>query len=272
MERFAPHEFLKNIERYKVTCFHIVPSMYLALLQVKEIEKIDLTSLRWIVVFGAPSSPEILKKFHQYCPNAHFLNGWGLTETCPPNTVLPFGSENIVSVGKPAPFVEIKILDENDTQLPQGEIGEIAIKGWVVMQGYYKDAQATAEVIKNGWFHTGDLGRFDQNGFLYIMGRIKEMIKVSGQIVYAPEVESVLYKNPAVAEAAIIGIPDKMRGELVKAFVVLKPGQALNPEELRYFCREHLAHFKVPHEVEFRESLPKNRTGKIDKELLKTKG
>lgn len=270
MERFSPFEFLKNIEQYKVTCFHIVPSMYLALLQVKEIEKINLNSLRWIVVFGAPSSPEILKKFHQYCPNAHFLNGWGLTETCPPNTVLPFSSENIASVGKSAPFVEIKIFDEKDNELPAGEVGEVAIKGWVVMQGYYKDPQASAEVMKNGWFHTGDLGRFDTEGFLYIVGRKKEMIKVSGQIVYAPEVEAVLHKNPAIAEAAVIGIPDKMRGELVKALVVLKDGNKISSEEIRYFCREHLAHFKVPHEVEFRESLPKNRTGKIDKELLRS--
>ncbi len=270
MERFIPVEFLKNIPQFKVTCFHIVPSMYMALLQVKEIDKIDLRTLRWIVVFGAPSSPEILKRFHQYCPNAHFLNGWGLTETCPPNTVLPFNCENIASVGKPAPWIEIKIIDEAGKELPAGDVGEITIKGWVVMQGYYKDPQATSEVLRDGSFYTGDLGRFDKDGFLYIVGRKKEMIKVSGQIVYAPEVEAALYKNPAVAEAAVVGIPDKMRGELVKAFVVLKQGQTLNPEDVRYFLREHLAHFKVPHEVEFRNNLPKNRTGKIDKEILKT--
>ncbi|MDP2940345.1 MAG: AMP-binding protein [Candidatus Omnitrophota bacterium] len=269
MERFSPLEFLKNIQNYRVTCFHIVPSMYLALLQVKEIENFDLSSLRWIVVFGAPSSPEILKKFHQYCPNAHFLNGWGLTETCPPNTVIPLGCNRIESVGKPAPWYEIKIFEENDKEVPTGEVGEVVIKGWIVMQGYYKDEEATAQVLRDGWFHTGDLGRFDNEGFLYIVGRKKEMIKVSGQIVYAPEVEAALYKNTAIVEAAVIGIPDKMRGELVKAFVVLKPGQLLKEEDLRYFCREHLAHFKVPHEVEFRENLPKNRAGKIDKEVLK---
>lgn len=269
MERFLPLEFLKNIQNYRVSCFHIVPSMYLALLQVKEIEKFDLSSLRWIVVFGAPSSPEILKKFHQYCPHTHFLNGWGLTETCPPNTVIPLASQKIESVGKPAPWYEIKIFDQNDRELSKGEVGEIVIKGWVVMQGYYKDPEATEEALRNGFFHTGDLGRFDEENFLYILGRKKEMIKVSGQIVYAPEVEAVLYKNSSIAEAAVIGIPDSMRGEAVKAFVVLKDGHALTSEEVRYFCREHLAHFKVPAEVEFREHLAKNRTGKIDKELLK---
>jgi len=269
MERFIPLEFIRNIEKYKVTCFHIVPSMYLAILALKEMEKFDLTSLRWAVVFGAPSSPEALKRFHQYCPNAHLLNGWGLTETCPPNTVIPLGSNRLESVGKPAPWVEIKILDENNKGLPVGAIGEIAIRGWVVMDGYYKDEEATKEVIHQGWFHTGDLGRFDNDGFLYIMGRKKEMFKVGGQIVYAPEVEAAILKNEKVLEVAIIGIPDKLRGEAVKAFVSLKPNQSLSAEDLRYFCKEHLAHFKVPHEIEFRDNLPKNRTGKIDKELLK---
>lgn len=269
MERFIPLEFIRNIEKYKVTCFHIVPSMYLAILALKEIEKFDLSSLRWAVVFGAPISPEALRRFHQYCPNAHLLNGWGLTETCPPNTVIPLGSNRLESVGKSAPWYEIKIFDEGDRELPVGEAGEVVIRGWVVMVGYYKDPEGTKEVMRNGWFHTGDLGRFDQEGFLFIMGRKKEMIKVGGQIVYAPEVEAAVLKNEKVLEVAVIGIPDKLRGEAVKAFVTLKPQQDLSSEDLRYFCREHLAHFKVPHEIEFRESLPKNRTGKVDKELLR---
>src|SRR5207253_1133541 len=143
------------------------------------------------------------------------------------------------------------------------------IRGWVVMQEYYKDAEATALAKRNGFFHTGDLGRFDENGLLYIIGRKKEMIKVAGQIVYAPEVEATLYKHEAVLEAAVIGVPDPMRGESVKAFVVLKEGITINPLEIKYFAREHLANFKVPQTVEIRENLPKNRTGKLDKELLK---
>ncbi len=277
MERFNPYEFLENIARYRITCFHIVPAMYNAILTLKQIDKFDLSSLRWVVVFGAPSSPEIMERFHRYCPNAKLLNGWGMTETCPPNTVTPLDSDNIASVGKPAPNCEIKILDENDRELPPagslsaaGEIGEIAIRGWVVMEGYYKDPEATAALKRNGWLYTGDLGRFDKEGFLYIVGRKKEMIKVAGQIVYAPEVEAALQKHEAVAEAAVIGAPDSLRGETVKAFVVLRESAKTTAEDLRYFARQHLAHFKVPHSIEIRKELPKNRTGKIDKELLKS--
>jgi long-chain acyl-CoA synthetase len=268
MERFNPFEFLESIQRYHVTCFHIVPAMYTAMLSVKKIDQFNLSSLRWAVVFGAPSSKEILERFHQYCPNAKLLNGWGMTETCPPNTVTPFNSTKIESVGKPAPNSEIKIVDENNQALPTGQIGEIVIRGWVVMDGYYKDPQETARMMNNGWLHTGDLGRFDVEGFLYIVGRKKEMIKVAGQIVFAPEVEAALYQHEAVAEAAVIGIPDKVRGEALKAFVVVKEGQKIAPEDLRYFVKDHLAHFKVPQIIELRESLPKNRTGKIDKAAL----
>ncbi|MBI5415564.1 MAG: AMP-binding protein [Candidatus Omnitrophica bacterium] len=269
MERFNPYEFLENITKYRVTCFHIVPAMYTAILTLKQIGKFDLSSLRWVVVFGAPSSPEIMERFHRYCLNAKLLNGWGMTETCPPNTVTPLDSANIASVGKPAPNCEIKIFGEDNRELPSGEIGEIAIRGWIVMGGYYKDPEATAALKRNGWLYTGDLGRFDKEGFLYIVGRKKEMIKVAGQIVYAPEVEAALQKHEAVAEAAVIGAPDSLRGETVKAFVVLRESAKTTAEDLRYFAREHLAHFKVPQSIEIRSSLPKNRTGKIDKELLK---
>ncbi|MDE2010260.1 MAG: AMP-binding protein [Candidatus Omnitrophica bacterium] len=269
MDRFHPLEFLKNIAQYKVTCFHIVPPMYTAMLTVKTIELFDLSSLRWVVVFGAPNSPEILERFHRYCPNAKLLNGWGMTETCPPNTVTPLDNPKIESVGKPAPSCEIQIVDEDNNPLPAGETGEIVIRGWVVMQEYYKDPQATREAKRGGWFHTGDLGRFDREGFLYIVGRKKEMIKVAGQIVYAPEVEAALCRHDAVLEAAVIGMADDMRGEAVKAFVVLKEGKNVEPLEIKYFAKEHLANFKVPQTVEIRPFLPKNRTGKIDKESLK---
>lgn len=269
MDRFHPLEFLRNVVQYKVTCFHIVPPMYTALLTLKNLDQFDLISLRWVVVFGAPSSPEILERFHKYCPNATLLNGWGMTETCPPNTVTPLDNPKIESVGKPAPNCEIHIVNDEDQPLPQGEVGEIVIRGWVVMQEYYKDPEGTAAAKRNGFFHTGDLGRFDENGFLYIVGRKKEMIKVAGQIVYAPEVEAVLCKHESVLEAAVIGVPDPMRGESVKAYVVLKDGAAINPLEIKYFAREHLANFKVPQTVEIRTVLPKNRTGKIDKETLK---
>lgn len=268
MDRFNPLEFLRLIEQYKVTCFHTVPAMYTAILSLKQIEKFDLSSLRWVVVFGAPSSPDIMERFHRFCPNAQLLNGWGMTETCPPNTVTPLGCTNIASVGKPSPHCEIRIVDEAEHVLPAEQVGEITIRGWTIMQEYYKDPEATAELLQGGWLYTGDLGRFDRDGFLYIVGRKKEMIKVGGQIVYAPEVEAAFYKHEAVAEVAVIGIPDPLRGEAVKAFVTLKDTM-LTEEALRHFAREHLAHFKVPQVITICASLPKNRTGKIDKEALK---
>jgi len=269
MERFIPLEFLKNVQQYKATCFWIVPSMYYAFLQLKEFETFDLSSLRWMVTFGASSSADALRRFHQYCPKAHILNGWGMTETNAPTVVLSMGSNKIESVGRPLPWVEVKIFDEFDKEVAQGKSGEVVVKSWVVTDGYYKDPELTRQTLRNGWFHTGDLGKFDNEGDLYIVGRIKEMIKVGGEIVFEPEVESVIHKHPAVAETAVIGVADKLRGEVPKAFLVLKEGAGLTEEDLRFFLRQHLAHFKIPHYFEFVPSLPKNRTGKIDKEKLR---
>lgn len=268
MERFIPLQFLKNVEQYKVTCFYLVPSMYYAILHLKEFEKFDLSSIRFINVFGAPNTPEALRKFHRYCPQASFLNGWGLTETNGPVVVTPMGSERLESVGKPLPWMEIKIVDDHGKELAKGQAGEIILRSWVVMKGYYKDEQETHNVMRDGWFYTGDLGRFDPEGYLYILGRKKEMIKVSGELVYAAEVESVLARHPYIKEIAVVGKPDKLRGEVVKAVAALKEGAQVTEEDIRYFAREHLAHFKVPHIVEFRTSLPKTRSGKIDKTQL----
>ncbi|MFA4888049.1 MAG: AMP-binding protein [Candidatus Omnitrophota bacterium] len=272
MERFIPVEFLKNIHQHKVTCFWIVPSMYYAFLQLKEFESFDLATLKWMVTFGASNSPDALRRFHQFCPKAKLLNGWGLTETNAPTVVLPMGSEKIESVGRPAPWIAVKIFDDQDHEVARGQVGEIAVKSWVVTDGYYKDAQLTKEAICGGWFHTGDLGRQDQEGDFYIVGRKKEMIKVAGEIVFEPEVEAAIHKHPAVAEAAVVGAPDQLRGEVPRAFVVLKPQQPLSEEDLRYFLRQHLAHFKIPHYFEFVPELPKNRIGKADKELLRARG
>ena len=279
MERFIPLDFLKNVQNHKVNFFWIVPSMYYALLQLKEFETFDLSSLRWIVTFGASNSPDALRRFHQFCPQAFLLNGWGLTETNAPTVVLPMGSKNIESVGRPAPWIKVKIFsaegepacggDDSKCELPVGSTGEVVVKSWVVTDGYFKNEKLTRETISNGWFHTGDLGKIDAEGFLYIVGRKKEMIKVSGEIVFEPEVESVLQRHPDIAEAAVIGIADKLRGEVPKAFLVLQQGKTISEDDLRYFLRLHLAHYKIPHYFEFCTTLPKNRTGKIDKELLR---
>jgi long-chain acyl-CoA synthetase len=179
------------------------------------------------------------------------------------------GSDKIESVGKAPPWVHIKIFNELDKELPAGEVGEIVVRGWVVTDGYFKDPKATQEIFRHGWFHTGDLGKFDDEGFLYIVGRKKEVIKVAGELVYEPEVEAVIHKHPGVAEVAVIGVPDAVRGEVPKAYIVPKESNAINEVEIRHFLREHLANFKIPHYYEFVTYLPKNRTGKIDKEKLR---
>jgi len=269
MERFLPLEFLKNIEKYKVNAFFLVPSMYYTLLQLKELENFDLCSLKWINCFGAAASVDALRRFHQVCPQAVFYNGWGMMETAPPNVILPTGSDKIESIGKPVPWFSVKIVDENGKELKPNEVGELIVKGWPVMEGYYKDPELTKEVIRDGWLHTQDLAKIDEEGLIYILGRVSERIKVGGLLVYASEVESVILRHSAVKEVAVVPAPDKLRGEVPFAFVVLKDGFSLSEDELRSFCRKNLAHFKLPHEFKFITELPKTRTGKIDKGKLK---
>lgn len=270
MERFHPLEFLKNIERYKVTIFCIVPAMYVAILSLKEYDKFNLSSLRYAVVFGAPSSPILLERFHKAYPNACLSNGWGMTETAAPNCMLPPGSAKIESIGRFTPGMQAKIVDSEGVDLGVNQHGELWVKGKAVMKGYYKEEKLTREVLtKDGWLKTGDIAYCDEQGLFYIAGRKKDMIKVAGEIVFSAEVEEKIQRHNKIHEAAVVGIPDKLRGEVPKAYIVLKDGETLDAEELREFLKNHLAHFKMPHYFEFVKGLPKNRTGKIDKQALR---
>jgi len=269
MERFNPLEFLRLVEKHKVTCFHMVPSMYYALLHLKEFEKYDLSSIRWVNVFGAPNSPDAIRRFKTYCLNAKLLNGWGLTETNAPNTVIPMGSDKIESIGRPAPWITLKLVDDEENVVPEGGVGELTIKSWVVMDGYYKDREMTAEVLRDGWFYTGDLARCDEEGLYYIVGRKKDMIKVSGQLVFPNEIEEAIHKHPVVKEVAVVGVSDALRGETIKAFIVAKEGACVEEQDIKEFCRQHLAHFKLPQSVAVVEALPKTRSGKVDKNALR---
>ena len=271
MDRFMPLEALRFIERYKPTIFCIVPSMFVALLSLKECDRFDLSSLRHLAVFGAPSSPALLRRFHQLCPNARLSNGWGMTETAAPNTYSPNDVNKINSIGPFGVGMEAKVVDENGQALASGNPGELWVRGKAVMAGYYNEPELTREIMtSDGWLKTGDIARQETDGNFYLCGRKKEMIKVAGEIVMAPEVEDVFHRHPAVKDVAVIGVADKMRGEVPKAFVVLREAAQVAPEELKFFLKEHLAHFKIPHFIEIRDSLPKNRTGKVDKEVLKS--
>ena len=267
MERLIPLEFLKNIEKYKVTWFHLVPAMFNAILHLKEFEKYNLSTVKGVCIFGAPSHPNLIQRFGQYCPNATLWHGWGMSETAAPNTITD--PAHIGSIGKPPPWFEVKIVDNNDKEVSLGKVGEIVCRGWPVMKGYYKEPRLTAQILRNGWLRTGDLGNIDKEGYLYIKGRIKDMIIVGGLNVYSPEVEHVIAENDKVKEVAVVGVPDKLRGEAIKAVVVLKEGAQADEKDIKAFCRSKLIHFKVPRIVEFRETLPKTRSGKVQKELLK---
>jgi acyl-CoA synthetase (AMP-forming)/AMP-acid ligase II len=268
MERFHPLQFLENIEKYKVTIFCIVPAMYVAILSLKEYDRYNLTSLRYAVVFGAPSSPQLLKKFHDTCPKAIVLNGWGMTETAAPNTFSPPDERKIASIGGFGFRMEAKVVDEEGNKLLYSEKGELLVKGEATMACYYKEPQLTQESFAgDGWLKTGDIA-YCKDGLFYLVGRKKDMIKVAGEIVFSSEVEEKIHLHPQVKEVAVIGVPDELRGEVPKAFIAPKENETIDLQELKEFLKPHLAHFKIPHHFEFLAELPKNRVGKIDKTKL----
>ena len=270
--RFEVKKVLEIIQRDRVTIFPGVPTMFFAVLHEPEAGNYDLSSLRACVSGGAAIPGEVIAAWEQRYPNAVILEGYGLSETSPTVTFNRSVDERKVqSIGKRIWGVEVKVFDEHDQELPPGpdHVGEIVVRGHDVMKGYYKQPEATAEAMRNGWFHTGDMGYQDSDGFFFIVDRKKELIIRGGFNVYPREVEEVLYAHPAVAEAAVIGIPDERMGEEVKAVVALKPGASATEEELIAFTKERVAAYKYPRSIEFLDKLPKGATGKILKKELK---
>jgi len=262
---------MEVIERERCTIFMGVPYVYALTVNTAEKDGIknDLSSLRLCGSAGAPLPPGIIKRFKKQF-GLDIIDFWGLTEaachiTCPPVD----GSGKFGSVGKALPGWEIKIVDDNGRELPQNHPGEIIAKG-PIMEGYYNNPQATAEVIKDGWLYTGDIGRVDEDGYLFISGRKKDMLIRKGQNIYPSDIEAVLSSHPKVAEVAVVGIPDEMRGENVRACISLEAGEVATEEEMRRFCREHMADYKLPKQIIFLDSLPKTANGGIRKEDLKT--
>jgi long-chain acyl-CoA synthetase len=198
------------------------------------------------------------------------LEGYGLSEASPVVSVNPLeGVRKVGSVGLPIPQVQVKIVDAEGNDLPMGQEGEIAVKGPNVMLGYYRLPEATQSVLRDGWLLTGDIGKLDEDGYLYILDRKKDMLLVRGINVYPREIEEVLLSHPQIVECAVIGVKDEQRGEVPKAFIVLKEGTALTEREIRRYCMERLARYKIPRYIEFRKSLPKTPTGKILKRELR---
>lgn len=273
MLRFDAAKALEVIARDKVTVFEGVPTMYFGLLGHPDADTFDLSSLRIAVSGGAAIPAEVIDTFEKKF-GVVILEGYGLSETASTTTFnVSAADRKVYSVGKPIWGVDIQIWDKNHNVQPAGKdhVGEVVIRGFNVMNGYFANPEATAEAFAGGWFHSGDLGYLDEDGFLFIVDRLKELIIRGGYNVYPREVEEVLYAHPSVAEAAVVGVPDAKMGEEIKAFVALKAGQTATAEELIAFVRERVAAYKYPRSLEFLDSLPKGATGKIlKKELPKT--
>jgi len=266
---FNPELVLETIQRYRVQQMSGVPTMFVYLLHFAEADRFDTSSMRIWGSGAAPLPLEIVEPFENKFGGV-LLEGYGLTEASPVVSAnrLSVGRK-LGSVGQPIPGVEVKIFDDDDRELPLGGLGEVCVRGRNVMVGYYGLAEETARTLRHGWLHTGDVGRLDADGFLYIVERKKDLIIRGGFNIYPREVEEVLYANPKVAEAAVIGVRDPLMGEEVLAFVVLRGGTQATADELIAFCHERLAKHKCPRHVRFVESLPKNPVGKILRKELR---
>jgi long-chain acyl-CoA synthetase len=274
MRAFDAAAALDLIERERVTVTQVVPSMLAAMCDEQLDRPRDVSSLRHLTFGGAPSATETLRRARRAFPDAEMMTMYGATETAPLVTALP-GLHRLLdgpqahSCGRPLIGVQARVVEpEARTPLPVGAIGEVAVRGPNVMLGYWQKPDQTAAVLADGWYHTGDLGRLDEDGYLYLVDRAKDMIVSGGENVYSTEVEDVLYRHPAVREAAVFGVPDPRWGEAVHAVVV--PRSPVTEEELIAHCREAIAGYKVPKRIELRdEPLPKSGAGKLLKRELR---
>ena len=261
--RFDPGKALEIIERDGVTIFQGVPTMYTAMLNHEGKEDVDVSTLRLCVSGGSAMPVEVLRGFEEAF-GCKVLEGYGLSETSPVASFNhPDRERKPGTIGTPVEGVEMKVVDDEGKDVPQGEVGEIVIKGHNVMKGYYNREDATAEAIKDGWFFTGDMGKIDEDGYFSIVDRKKELIIRGGYNVYPREVEEVLYEHEAVQECAVIGVPDENMGEEVAAIVVLKQGKSVDEETLRDYVKGEVAGYKYPRRIHFVDDLPKTATGKI---------
>jgi len=277
LPQFEPGAWLRTLAEQRATVALLIPTMLNSILNHPELDRWDLNSLRLIFYGGGPMPQAVLERAMTRL-KCGFTQGYGLTETLEATFLVASdhvlgGTDaqrrRLASAGREAVGAEVRIVDEAGRDLPPYEVGEVLIRSRSVIQGYWRDPAATAEAIRDGWFYTGDLGYLDEDRYLFIVDRKKDMVVSGGVNIYTKEVEECLYQHPAVLEAAVIGLPDEHWGERVTAVVALKPGQAATKEDLLAHCRERLAGFKKPREIFFMESLPKNPSGKILKRELR---
>jgi long-chain acyl-CoA synthetase len=270
--KFSPQGFCELVQRERVTHTVLVPTMLNLLTQAAEAKPYDLGSLEVLAYGGSPMAPELVHRTRKLLPNVKLLQCYGLSETG-----FLTGLEDrdhvearLLSCGRPCPGIDLRVEDESGKEVEVGQHGELVARGPNVMQGYWNNPQESTLAFRNGMFRTGDIGYQDSDGFFYILDRLKDMIVTGGENVYSGEVEAVIYKNPAVREVAVFGIPDSQWGELVTACIVLKPGMVLSAGDLTSHCRQFLANYKIPRRVEFSDTeLPKSGSGKILKRMLR---
>ena len=273
VEVFNPAYIMQTIEEEKISVILLVPAMAFFVLQLPDLEKYDTSSLR-VWVSGAAILPtETRRQILKYFPNVKIFDMFGQTEMSPVvSGLLHSESEGReTSVGRVLPFIEIRVVDDEDNDVPVGEVGEAIYRGPTVMKEYYKNPEATAEAMRGGWFHSTDLVRQDEEGYIYIVDRKKDMIISGGENIYPAEIEEVLYKHPKILECAVIGVHDEEWGESVKCCVVCKEGEEMTEEEVVEHCKEHLASYKKPKSVDFVDALPRNPAGKVLKTVLREK-
>ncbi|MFA5078670.1 MAG: AMP-binding protein [Dehalococcoidia bacterium] len=269
LKELSLEAFLKVVEKEKVDILAGSPAIYRLLLGSKDIGKYDLSAVKVAGFGAAPMSPDLMLEMKKVFFNAGFLNSFGLTEAS--SSLVAIGKECLekpTSVGHPTLGCEVIIVDEHMKEMVKGEIGEIAVRGAHVTDGYYNNPEETRKVFRDGWVLTGDLGRVDEDGFFYIVSRKKDMINRGGENVYPVEVENVICMHPRVFEVAVYGVPDRVMGEKVAASIVPAPGADLTPEEIKQFCSDKLARYKIPEYIVFATALPKNPGGKVIKDQL----
>jgi long-chain acyl-CoA synthetase len=265
--RFVPDQVLASIARERATMFFAVPTIFIALLAL-DLDRHDLSSIRYEFSAAATMPQEISRRWTERFGRPVF-EGYGLTECSPFAAYNHDFRHKLGSVGTPVENTDVRILGDDDQEVPLGTWGEICIQGPGVMQGYWGRPEDTARAIRGGWLRSGDIGTMDDEGYVFIVDRVKDMINVAGFKVWPAEVEQALYRHPAVREAAVYGVADPVKGEAVKAAIVLKAGAAATAEEIVAFCRDRLAVYKAPATVEFVSELPKSATGKILKRVLR---
>ncbi len=267
---FEPEQVLADIERERINCAWFAPVMVGRMLALESRSRYDVTSFRWCIAGGEKTPEGRIRAFSKLFTKARFIDGYGLTESCSGDTLMEAGREieKIGSTGRALAHVELTIRD-GDTELPSGKEGEICLRGPKVTAGYWKDPEKTAKAFQGGWFHTGDVGYLDADGFLFLTDRMKDMIISGGENIASSEVERVLHMLPEVADVAVIGVPDAQWGERPLAIVVMAAGHAFDPVSLREHCRRNLASFKVPRTFVTRDVLPRNPSGKLLKRTLR---